>query len=115
MQMDLDAAVSFVATHARTLERRRLHLLLGEGSVEGVLAALEGYRNPDGGYGWALEPDLRSTTSQPVAAMHALEVFAETRDTKSRRAPQLCDWLADHTLPRRRCAVRPPVLRHRGE
>jgi hypothetical protein len=35
-------------------------------------------RNPDGGYGWGLEPDLRSVTSQPVGAMHAMEVFAET-------------------------------------
>jgi hypothetical protein len=99
MDMDLNAAVSFVATHARILERRRLHLLLGEGSPEDVLAALDAYRNPDGGYGWALEPDLRSATSQPVAAMHALEVLAEVRDAKSQRAPELCDWLADHTLP----------------
>jgi hypothetical protein len=99
MDMDLNAAVSFVATHARILERRRLQLLLGEGSPEDVLAALDAYRNPDGGYGWALEPDLRSATSQPVAAMHALEVLAEVRDAKSQRAPELCDWLADHTLP----------------
>lgn len=99
MDMDLDAAVSFVATHARILERRRLNLLLGEGSPDDVLAALDAYRNPDRGYGWALEPDQRSATSQPVAAMHALEILAEVRDTKSRRPVQLCDWLADHALP----------------
>lgn len=98
MDMDLNAAVSFVATHARTLEWRRLHHLLGEASPADVLAALDAYRNPDGGYGWALEPDLRSVTSQPVAAMHALEVLAEIRDTESQRVPQLFDWLADHTL-----------------
>jgi hypothetical protein len=99
MAMDPDAAVSFVATHARILDRRRLHLLLGEGSPDDVLAALDAYRNPDGGYGWALEPDLRSATSQPAAAMHALEVLAQVRDTKSQRPVELCDWLADHTLP----------------
>ncbi len=98
MDMDLNAAISFVATHARTLEWRRLHHLLGDASPADVLAALDAYRNPDGGYGWGLEPDLRSVTSQPVAAMHALEVLADIRDPKNQRAPQLCDWLADHTL-----------------
>ncbi len=98
MVMDLNAAVSFVSTHARLLERRRLQHLLGEGAPDDVLAALDAYRNPDGGYGWGLEPDLRSVTSQPVAAMHALEVLAEVRDTKSERASQLCHWLAEHTL-----------------
>jgi hypothetical protein len=99
MAMDMNAAVSFVATHGRVLERRRLHLLLGEGSPDGVLAALDAYRNPDGGYGWALEPDQRSTTSQPVAAMHALEVLAEVRDTWSQRPVEVCDWLAARSLP----------------
>lgn len=97
MGMDLDAAVSFVATHARILERRRLDHLLGGTPPDDVLTALDSYCNPDGGYGWALEPDLRSATSQPVAAMHALEVLAEVRDT-SGRAPRLCDWLAGQTL-----------------
>lgn len=72
MEIDLGASVSFVATHARVIERRRLHLLVDGGSPAGVLAALDAYRNPDGGYGWGLEPDQRSSTSQPVAAMHRL-------------------------------------------
>ncbi|WP_249998150.1 hypothetical protein [Actinoplanes sp. M2I2] len=99
MAPDLDAAISFLTTHARPLERRRLRHLLGAASAGDVLVALDAHRNDDGGYGWALEPDLRSATSQPVAAMHALEVLAEVRDTKSDRAPELLDWLAGHALP----------------
>jgi len=99
MDMDLDAAVTFVSTHGRILERRRMQLLIGEGTPGDVLTALDAYRNADGGYGWGLEPDQRSATSQPVAAMHALEVLAEVRDTTSRRAPGLLDWLSGHTLP----------------
>lgn len=97
--MDLDAAVSFVATHGRVLEWRRLNGLLGLGSPDDTLGALDAYRNPDGGYGWGLEPDLRSSTSQPVAGMHALEVLAEVGDANSSRPLELCDWLANHTLP----------------
>jgi hypothetical protein len=62
------------------------------------VAALDAYRNADGGYGWALEPDHRSSTSQPVAAMHALEVLADLRDATSSRPVEICDWLAEHTV-----------------
>ncbi|MBU2663903.1 hypothetical protein KOI35_10420 [Actinoplanes bogorensis] len=96
--MDFHAATDFVTTHARTLERRRLSRLLGDDPADGVLAALDGFGNPGGGYGWALEPDLRSATSQPVAAMHALEVLAEVGDTGG-RGPGLCDWLAAISRP----------------
>ena len=96
MEIDLDAAASFVATHGRIIDRRRLHLLLDGGSPAAVLAALDAYRNPDGGYGWGLEPDQRSSASQPVAAMHALEALAAIGDD-SERAPEICDWLAGHT------------------
>jgi hypothetical protein len=81
MDMDLNAAITFLSIHGRILERRRMQLLLGEGTAKDVLTALDAYRTADGGYGWGLEPDLRSTTSQPVAAMHALEVLAEVRGT----------------------------------
>ncbi len=95
MEIDLDAAVAFVATHGRVLDRRRLDVVLGRGEPEHALAALDAYRNPDGGYGWGLEPDQRSVTSQPVGAMHALEILA---DVQAARSPaRLCDWLARHS------------------
>ena len=77
VKIDLGAAAAFMAGHARILDRRRFQLLLGESDSDAVLAALDGYRNPDGGYGWGLEPDLRSPESQPGAALHAFEVFAD--------------------------------------
>ena len=93
MSVDLAAATAFVATHGRVLDRRRLHHALGHDDANGVLAALDAYRNPDGGYGWALESDLRSTESQPAAAMHAFEIFAELAPVTTHRARELCDWL----------------------
>jgi hypothetical protein len=99
MTVDLHAARDFVATHARILDRRRLGLLLGDEDSRGVLAALDGYRNPDGGYGWGLEPDLRARESQPGPALHAFEVFAEAAPVTTPRAEELCDWLASISLP----------------
>jgi len=99
MDVDLQAAASFVAGSARLLDRHRLDLLLGTGRPAVVLTALDGYGNPDGGYGWSLEPDLRGAESQPACAMHALEVLVEARDVDGPRVPALLDWLQRHTLP----------------
>jgi hypothetical protein len=97
--IDLSAAAAFMATHARVLDRRRFQLLLGETDPGAVLAAVDAYRNPDGGYGWGLEPDLRSTRSQPGAALHAFEVFEDITPATAGQAAELCDWLASVCLP----------------
>ncbi len=99
MTVDLAAAADFLAGSARVLDRRRFDLLFGDGAVEPVLAAVDGYRNPDGGYGWGLEPDLRSHTSQPGGALHAFEVFADVGEAASDRAVQLGGWLTAAALP----------------
>src|SRR5262245_19223458 len=100
MTIDIRAATEFMAGHARVLDRRRFEHLQGEtDNGAGVLAALDGYRNPDGGYGWGLEPDLRSPGSQPAAALHAFETFEEVAPVTSPHAAVLCDWLDSVTLP----------------
>jgi hypothetical protein len=99
MTIDLAAARDFMATHARVLDRRRFELLNSETDPSAALAALDGYRNPDGGYGWGLEPDLRSPESQPGAAHHALEVFEEIAPATTPQAAALCDWLDSISLP----------------
>jgi hypothetical protein len=99
MSIDLSAARGFMATHARVLDRRRFELLLGDGDPDAILAAVDGYRNPDGGYGWGLEPDLRAPESQPGGALHAFEAFADAAPARSPHAVALCDWLESVTLP----------------
>jgi hypothetical protein len=97
--VDLDAASDFMPAHARLLDRHRFDVIVRGAAPDGVLAALEAYRNPDGGYGWGLEPDLRDTSSQPGPALHAFEVFEDIAPATSLRAAQLCDWLQTVTLP----------------
>lgn len=105
MTIDLSAATDFMAKHARVLDRRRFELLNGQtDDPAAALAALDGYRNPDGGYGWGLEADLRSPESQPGAALHAFEVFEDIAPATAPQAAALCDWLlsvtsADGGLP----------------
>ncbi|WP_018657358.1 hypothetical protein [Actinomadura flavalba] len=97
MSYDVDAARRFTTAHARQLDRRRFAALLGEPDPAALLAALNAHRNPDGGYGHALEPDLRAPESQPAGAQHAFETFSEfTGGAAEARA--LADWLASVTL-----------------
>jgi hypothetical protein len=96
--IDLPAAAAFMATNARLLDRRRFAAQFEGAGADGVLAALAGYRNADGGYGWALEPDQRAAESQPSAALHAFEVFAEVAPATSPDAASLCDWLESVTV-----------------
>jgi hypothetical protein len=110
-----EAATRFLSTHGRLLDRRRLAMLLGPADGPGVLAALDAYRNPDGGYGWGLEPDLRTAGSQPAAAMHALEVLAELGPVVTTPAAvRACDWLLEHTLPDGGLPLALPVARPSG-
>jgi hypothetical protein len=97
--IDITTARTFMATHARLLDRRRLDLLLDGGSPDPLLTALAAHRNPDGGFGWALEPDMRSPTSQPVGAYHAFELLEAAAPRTSPMAVELCDWLASVATP----------------
>lgn len=88
-----------MAGNARLLDRRRFQLLVEEAEPDAAFAAVDAYRNPDGGYGWGLEPDLRSPESQPGGALHAFEALADAAPATSPRAVELCDWLASVALP----------------
>ena len=65
--------------NARLLDRHRLAVLLHGAPVAPVLQALMAYANPDGGFGHALEPDVRGPDSEPVSTLAGLEVLIECR------------------------------------
>jgi hypothetical protein len=99
MSEQLAAARGFLAGHARLLDRRRFELLFEAAGAEHALDALRAYRNADGGFGHGLEPDLRAPGSQPAAAWHAFEVFADVAPVIAPEAAELCDWLDTVALP----------------
>jgi hypothetical protein len=91
---DFDAAASFLAGHARVLDRRMYERLFGGGAAGPVRDAVAAYRNADGGFGHALEPDLRAAASQPAATEMALRLLdlADAWDEDLVRGAM--DWLA---------------------
>src|SRR3954451_5073671 len=97
--MNIEKASAFMTTHARIIDRRRFDLVTGKGDPDALLSALAAYRNDDGGYGWGLEPDLRSPESQPAGALHAFEAMADAAPATTPRALELCDWLESATPP----------------
>ena len=94
MPIDFDSAEQFVLANARLLERHRLSVLLHDAPVAPVLETLRCYRNPDGGFGHALEPDVRSPESEPAAALAALEVLAEVEALDDPMAAGAAAWIA---------------------
>jgi hypothetical protein len=93
---DIEAAEQFLAESARVLERRRFERLFRGGDAGPVRDAVAAYRNPDGGFGHALEPDGRCPGSQPLAIDFALRVLLEARAWDSALAGGACGWLAAH-------------------
>lgn len=94
MSADLGAAEQFMAGHARVLERRRFARVFGGGPAEPVRDAVAAFRNEDGGFGHALEPDGRGPESQPAAVLTALAVLDECDAWDDAIARSACDWLA---------------------
>ncbi|MER5392007.1 hypothetical protein [Saccharopolyspora sp. NPDC002686] len=99
MSIDLGRARTFMTSHARILDRRRFDVLTtgGDAARQAIVRGLDAYRNPDGGYGWGLEPDLRAPESQPGGALHAFEALADA-EAGSPHTAALLDWLNAVTL-----------------
>src|SRR5712691_8189695 len=90
---DFNAAAAFVA-NARVLDRRRFQRLFEDGPAAPVRDALAAYRNDDGGFGHALEPDCRAPGSQPAAADMALRILNEANAWDENLVRGACGWLA---------------------
>ena len=80
-----DDARGFLYAEGRLLERRMFAMLFEEAGAAGVLDALRGYRNPDGGFGHGLEPDKRVPDSQPLD----VEIAFQAMDAVDRVDPDL--------------------------
>ncbi len=71
-------ASQFIKTQARPLERAIFEYRFEAGPTSAVIAELGHYQNPDGGFGHALEPDLRTPSSSALATGHVLTILKES-------------------------------------
>jgi hypothetical protein len=93
----IDAAERFVWLSGRVIDRHRFAHLFRGAPAEPVLAALRPYRNPDGGFGSALEPDLRGPLSQPQHVEVALGLLDELDAFDDPMVGAACDYLSTIT------------------
>jgi hypothetical protein len=87
-----ERAEEFIWNNARLLERRLFEFHFRSCSSQAVVTALRAYQNTDGGFGNALEPDIRCPESQPVPTQHALEILDEV-DFDEIMVQSICDFL----------------------
>ena len=91
---DFDAAADFLAAGARVLDRRMFERLFTGGAAGPVRDAVAAYRNADGGFGHALEPDCRAAASQPAAVEMALRLLDQADAWDEELVLGAVDWLA---------------------
>jgi hypothetical protein len=94
VKVDFDAAVDFIWRNARLVESRLFACRFLGASNEGVVAAVRGYQNDDGGFGHGLESDLRGPTSQPIHVDTAFRILHEAGADAPEMVAKACAYLA---------------------
>jgi hypothetical protein len=97
--VDRESAKTFLLTHARLVDRLRYELHFEGGTSERVIEALAPYQNADGGFGNALEPDLRGAESQPIPVWTAFGVLDECSRFDHPMVDRACAYLLTITTP----------------
>lgn len=74
-----NAAKQFIFSHARPLEKALYRHYFEKGPKEDILKELKRFQNIDGGFGQAMEPDLRAPESSALATSVALDMLRELK------------------------------------
>ena len=88
------AGDGFLLNEARLIERRLFATCFLGASPSGVVNALRGYQNEDGGFGQALEPDTRCPASLPIYVETAFKALATAGTVDGSMVRAACEFLA---------------------
>ena len=87
------AAERYMTLHARLIDRLRFAHRFHAGPAEPIRCVLRGYQNPDGGFGHAIEPDLRGSAGQPQGVEMAFWALDQIDAFDDPSVEAACDWL----------------------
>lgn len=90
----LDQAADFIWRNARLLERTLFARQFLGGPAEPVRMVVRAYQNADGGFGHALEADMRDPGSQPLHTEVALRALQQAGVRDRELATGACDFMA---------------------
>jgi hypothetical protein len=97
MNKTLELGTNFIWENARLLERAVFSLFFQHSSGEHVVQILRAYQNEDGGFGHALEPDLRAPDSHPLFVEFSLRTLYDCKIRDTELAYRACDFISIHT------------------
>lgn len=80
-QPALQQTRTYLATAGRAMDQARFAFHFDGGRATDVLTILAAYQNEDGGFGHALEPDLRTSASSAVATQQGFNLLREVGAT----------------------------------
>jgi len=95
--VDLERAADFIWRNARLVDRLLFARRFLGGSSEHVVHALRSYQGDDGGFGSALEPDLRGPDSQPIHVDMAFRILHEAGVAPPEMVARACTYLTSVT------------------
>lgn len=82
-EQSFNKALQWLFLHGRTIDQARLLFTFGKTDAKPVLDELANYQNSDGGFGHALEADVRLEDSSVIATTVALQILREVQTDSS--------------------------------
>jgi hypothetical protein len=110
MDKQFTAGRDFIVRQGRLLERRLFGTCFEGAPAAGVVDAIHGYRNDDGGFGHGLEPDKRCPASLPIDVEIALQALVTAGATDQPLVGAACDYLAKVAADADRGGAVPPAF-----
>ncbi|HEX2621284.1 MAG TPA: hypothetical protein VHL11_14095 [Phototrophicaceae bacterium] len=94
--VSFDRARDYIYSNGALWERVLFRHLFEDASLAHIHQCLACYKNPDGGWGHGIEPDIATPDSHPRAMEFALQIFRTTGISANNLFNDAPEWLESH-------------------